>query len=430
MPDQYTSFLGGNHMKKILSVVLSLAMLLSLLAVPAMAEDTINIIWYNTEDTYKNNVAANPDAFDPVWSVIPEFEAATGVKVNVIAVEWGDMINTAATRVGNGEPVDLVQANDQSFPVYPARKIVQPIAQYLDLSKDCFYDSVTNAFTFGGQAYAAGNDVSPLVMYYNVDMFEANGVDLPRDLYEAGEWTWENFRRVAKELTADTDNDGEEDQFGFGYWDTDYVSFLASNGTSNLIYNEDGTISTGYLTEADTQTMTFLQECYTVDKCMWPNSGDDTFTSGWSNGKLAMTLEFAYAILNKSANGELPFEVDWVPMPQGPSGAGDTCLAGVTGWCIGITSALPEAAAKFIEMSAEMKLASDNKVNMERYGEANVTKMNELAGKAHFVPIGIDQYWDNNYTVFTGLRYNEPVVNFLTKAEEQIKAGYESTMSN
>ncbi len=417
-------------MKKILSVVLSLAMLLSLLAVPAMAEDTINIIWYNTEDTYKNNVAANPDAFDPVWSVIPEFEAATGVKVNVIAVEWGDMINTAATRVGNGEPVDLVQANDQSFPVYPARKIVQPIAQYLDLSKDCFYDSVTNAFTFGGQAYAAGNDVSPLVMYYNVDMFEANGVDLPRDLYEAGEWTWENFRRVAKELTADTDNDGEEDQFGFGYWDTDYVSFLASNGTSNLIYNEDGTISTGYLTEAGTQTMTFLQECYTVDKCMWPNSGDDTFTSGWSNGKLAMTLEFAYAILNKSANGELPFEVDWVPMPQGPSGAGDTCLAGVTGWCIGITSALPEAAAKFIEMSAEMKLASDNKVNMERYGEANVTKMNELAGKAHFVPIGIDQYWDNNYTVFTGLRSNEPVVNFLTKAEEQIKAGYESTMSN
>ena len=146
-------------MKKILSVVLSLAMLLSLLAVPAMAEDTINIIWYNTEDTYKNNVAANPDAFDPVWSVIPEFEAATGVKVNVIAVEWGDMINTAATRVGNGEPLDLVQANDQSFPVYPARKIVQPIAQYLDLSKDCFYDSVTNAFTFGGQAYAAGNDV-------------------------------------------------------------------------------------------------------------------------------------------------------------------------------------------------------------------------------------------------------------------------------
>ena len=417
-------------MKKFLASLLALVMLLSLCAVPAMAEDTINIIWYNTEDTYKNNLAANPQTFDPVWSVIPAFEAETGVKVNVIAVEWGDMISTAASRVGNGEPVDLVQANDQSFPVYPARKIVQPIAQYLDLSKDCFYPSVTNAFSFGGEAYAAGNDVSPLVMYYNVDMFEANGVDLPRDLYEKGEWTWENFRRVANELTTDTDNDGEDDQFGFGYWDTDYVSFLASNGTSNLIYNADGTIATGYLTDAGIETMTFLQECYTIDKCMWPNSGDDTFTSGWKNGKLAMSLEFAYAYLSQQINGELPFEVDWVPMPQGPSGEGDVCLAGVTGWCIGITSELPEAAAKFIEMSAQMKIESDNAVNVERYGEDNVAMMNKLAAKAHFVPIGIDQYWDNNYTVFTGLRSNEPVVNFLTNADEQIKAGYESTMSN
>ena len=417
-------------MKKFLASLLALVMLLSLCAVPAMAEDTINIIWYNTEDTYKNNLAANPQTFDPVWSVIPAFEAETGVKVNVIAVEWGDMISTAASRVGNGEPVDLVQANDQSFPVYPARKIVQPIAQYLDLSKDCFYPSVTNAFSFGGEAYAAGNDVSPLVMYYNVDMFEANGVDLPRDLYEAGEWTWENFRRVANELTTDTDNDGEDDQFGFGYWDTDYVSFLASNGTSNLIYNADGTIATGYLTDAGVETMTFLQECYTIDKCMWPNSGDDTFTSGWKNGKLAMSLEFAYAYLSQQINGELPFEVDWVPMPKGPSGEGDVCLAGVTGWCIGITSELPEAAAKFIEMSAQMKIESDNAVNVERYGEDNVAMMNKLAAKAHFVPIGIDQYWDNNYTVFTGLRSNEPVVNFLTNADEQIKAGYESTMSN
>jgi hypothetical protein len=117
-------------------------------------------------------------------------------------------------------------------------------------------------------------------------------------------------------------------------------------------------------------------------------------------------------------------------MPKGPSGEGDVCLAGVTGWCIGITSANPEAAATFIEMSAQMQLESANTVNVARYGEDNVNMMNMLAGKAHFVPIGIDQYWDNNYTVFTGLRSNEPVVNFLTKADEQIKAGYESTMSN
>jgi len=39
-------------MKKFVSCLLALAMLLSLCTVPAMAEDTINIIWYNTEETY------------------------------------------------------------------------------------------------------------------------------------------------------------------------------------------------------------------------------------------------------------------------------------------------------------------------------------------------------------------------------------------
>ena len=60
------------------------------------------------------------------------------MKVNVVAVEWGDMISTAASRVGNGEPVDLVQANDQSFPVYPARKLLLPISDYVDVNDPIF----------------------------------------------------------------------------------------------------------------------------------------------------------------------------------------------------------------------------------------------------------------------------------------------------
>ena len=38
-----------------------------------------------------------------------------------------------------------------------------------------------------------------------------NGIDLPRDLYEAGEWTWDAFREAAMGLTYDSDNNGEND---------------------------------------------------------------------------------------------------------------------------------------------------------------------------------------------------------------------------
>lgn len=417
-------------MKKFLSLLLALVMMTALVPA-AMAEESITIIWHTTKEAYENSLAANPDTtFDAVWSVVPEFEAKYGVKVNVKAVAWGDMLSTAVSMVNNGESVDLVQANDQSFPVYPARNMLLPVADYVDVNDPTFLPSATNAFTFGGTPYAVGAVATPVVIYYNVDLFENNGVDLPRDLYEAGEWTWEAFREVAMSLTYDSDNNGENDVFGFGFWDTDYTHFLASNGTANLIYNEDGTIGTGYLTEAGLEAMTFMQNAYTVDKFMADAAAGDDFVGNFNNGKLAMTMEYGFAYMGKALNGDYDFEVDWVPMPRGPKMDVNTGMCALTGWGIGITSANPTAAANFIKMSCEMEAAFANKNNTALYGEEAVAEMNELAARSVFVPIGIDKYWDNNWTVFTGLRSSEPVVNFLTNAEEQVKSGFESTMSN
>lgn len=232
------------------------------------------------------------------------------------------------------------------------------------------------------------------------------------------------------QLTYDSDNDGEDDVYGFGFWDTDYVHFLASNGTSNLIYNADGTISTGYLTEAGIEAMTFMQNAYSVDKFMYASASGDSFVEGFNNGKLAMTMEYGFAYASKALNGGYDFEVDWVPMPRGPKMDVNTGMCALTGWGIGVTSANPTAAANFIKMSCEMEAAFNNKNNIALYGEDAVNEMNELAARSVFVPIGIDKYWDNNYTVCTGLRSSEPVVNFLTNAEEQVKSGYESTLNN
>lgn len=417
-------------MKKFLSLILALAMM-TVLVPAAMAEESITIIWHTTQEAYENSLAENPDTtFDAVWSVIPEFEKTYGVKVNVKAVAWGDMLSTAVGMVNNGESVDLVQANNQTFPVYPARNMLLPIADYVDVNDPLYLDTATSAFSFAGTPYAVGAVATPVVIYYNVDMFENNGVDTPRDLYEAGEWTWEAFRKVAMDLTYDSDNDGQDDVYGFGFWDTDYTHFLASNGTVDLIYNEDGTISTGYLTEAGIEAMTFMQNAYTVDKYMFASASGDSFIESFKNGKLAMTMEYGFAYAGQALNGAFDFEVDWVPMPRGPKMDVNTGLCSLSGWGIGVTSANPTAAANFIKMSCEMEAAYNEKNTVAAYGEEAVKEMNELAARSVFVSIGIDKYWDSNYTIYTGLRSSEPVVNFLTNADELIKTGYESTLNN
>lgn len=418
-------------MKKLLGIALALVMLLSCCGVFAEDGGDLTIVWSVTEDAYKAAYEANPDStFDAIWSVIPQYEALYGGKVTVIATDWGGMTPKVIEMVNAGESVDICQAHDQNFPVYPARNIVMPIGNYVDVNDDLYFDSVTAAFTFGGTPYAVGTSSAPVVIYYNVDMFDNNGVKTPREYYEEGNWTWDTFREVAMELTQDTDGDGENDQFGFGWWDTDYTAFLASNGTTNLLYNDDGTIGTSYLTDAGIETMTFLQNAYTVDKYIWPAAGGDDFVSGFKNGKLAMTMEYGFAYMLQQKNGDLDFEVDYVAMPKGPHGEGDTGLGGMSGWCIGVTSANPTGAAKFIELSCKMLKEYNDQIAVELYGQEEVDHMNYLAGLAKFVPIGIDGYWDNNWVVYTGLRSDTPVATFLAQADEIIAAGVKSTLEN
>jgi multiple sugar transport system substrate-binding protein len=66
-----------------------------------------------------------------------------------------------------------------------------------------------DAFKYRGDQVCMPQNVSSLVVYYNVDLFTANGVPLP-----AAGWTWEEFVVAAETLTQDTDGDGQIDQYG------------------------------------------------------------------------------------------------------------------------------------------------------------------------------------------------------------------------
>jgi multiple sugar transport system substrate-binding protein len=78
------------------------------------------------------------------------------------------------------------------------------------------------------------------LLYYNVDMFDAAGIERPSD-----DWTWDDFLAITQELTQDTDGDGEVDQWGYmqgNSWDEDFVQWIWSNG--GLAINDDFTHTT------------------------------------------------------------------------------------------------------------------------------------------------------------------------------------------
>ncbi len=385
----------------------------------------ITILWHTSEDQYEINLAANPDTFDAVWSVKDEFEKKYGGKVDVIDVGWGDQKDTLIKQVNAGEVVDLVQAHDQNFPIYPAKNLVQDISKFIDLDNEFWNQGVTEAFKFGGNAYAAGIDATPVVMYYNKTLFETYGEKTPMELFEEGNWTWETFRDAAIAMTVDTDGDSEMDSYGFGYWDTAYVQFLATNGVRGIAYNEDGTIGSNYLDAAAIETMTFIQDAFLKDKFIDASQTGDYFIDLFKSGKLAMTCEYGFNGFDALSSG---YELGWVPLPKGPSGDELQGGGGLSGWSIPVTAANGEGAAAFMGMSASMQKGYNDLQLVKQYGEEDVALMNSLAEKIVFFPIGIEAYWDANWTIYQGLINGTPVNTFLTTADEQIVAGGKTTL--
>lgn len=57
-----------------------------------------------------------------------------------------------------------------------------------------------------GKQYAMPFNKSQMVLYYNVDMFEDAGLEVPK--------TWDEWKEAAKKLTVDKDKDGEPEIYG------------------------------------------------------------------------------------------------------------------------------------------------------------------------------------------------------------------------
>ncbi len=124
-----------------------------------------------------------------------------------------DYYRKITTDFAGGDPPDVFLINYRQFGQYAARGALEPVAPYLASSEAIaavnYAPIAMDAFMFRGAQVCMPQNVSSLVVYYNVDLFTANDVPLP----EAG-WTWNDFISAARALTQDTDGDGQTDLYG------------------------------------------------------------------------------------------------------------------------------------------------------------------------------------------------------------------------
>jgi multiple sugar transport system substrate-binding protein len=144
----------------------------------------------------------------------------------------------------------------------------------------------------------------------NTTLFEQAGVDNPVDIYERGEWTWDELARVARELVESGEATYGFDipQFGFTNY-TLFTPFMKATGADAW----PGGTQCGYDSPESQAAVEFLRTMMFEDGS-YPLPGE---ISSFPTGDTGMYLG-APSSLNQLTEAEFEFEL--LPQPEGVNG--------------------------------------------------------------------------------------------------------------
>jgi multiple sugar transport system substrate-binding protein len=171
-----------------------------------------------------------------------------------------------------------------------------------------YFTPHVEACQYKGKLYALPNDGAPQAMWYNVDVFKKEGIDLPTK-----DWTWENLLDAAKRLTKSSN--GRPLPFGLGR--PDWVSWVWSAGGD--ILNADGTQCLLDSPEA-ISALQWIQDAAVQAKVI-PSPGDlaqASIDNLFTTGRLATTFGVRGSL--GTYRDIKSFAFDAVQLPKGKKG--------------------------------------------------------------------------------------------------------------
>ena len=246
---------------------------------------------------------------------------------------WNEMPQIAATSIMAGRPaatVFVVQADwamslqkqGLLYPISDSRAI-----DFTTKNKVVEINQMINQlFTFQRKTYAFqigyGGSLHGQVIFFNKRLFREAGLDpdLPYDLQKNGRWNWDEFLRICKALTRDTNNDGIMDTYAMtADLSTEILDIFVAGNNSEYVSKD---ARTGKLVNS-TGTPAFIEALQFAirlqrEGVMMPKPDGaawDWYKPMFNDGRVAMRMEQEY-VRQDIAN----MRDDWgmVLPPKGP----------------------------------------------------------------------------------------------------------------
>jgi multiple sugar transport system substrate-binding protein len=285
------------------------------------------------------------------------------IKVNVSFEAWNDYMTKLPTILASGTVPDVIHQHMSIVQDYGARGALldlAPLMQRDSVSPEEYIPALFEAFSNEGKTYAIPKDSAAWGIYYNKAMFDAAGVPYPKD-----DWTLDDFRNYAVELTRDQNNNPASSpsfdpnnikQWGFVWLEPTPTTSEITRGFVKAYggdwYNE------GY-TETlinDPKVQSYFQLMVDL-RCKLHATPTAAQAAGqgdpFRTGLVAMAQSFhVMDFFSREEKVAFPYDVTYIP--SGPGG--QYVPVGASGWAIPAKAPNPDASWQLVRYLTSQKV--------------------------------------------------------------------------
>ncbi|MDY0095471.1 MAG: extracellular solute-binding protein [Candidatus Vecturithrix sp.] len=338
------------------------------------------------------------------------FEAETGVKVNVEVVSWGDAWTRISTTVATGEGADVFQVGTTWNPQFAATGGLAEVDIAEFGGKDVFMPANLDSTTYKDKHYGVPWFAETRVLFYNKDMFAEAGItELPK--------SQEDIITVGKQLVEKFGEGKAIAIAGTNAWDLIHNWAIILWGNGGTILHENNT-EAAFNSQAGVDAMKWyvrlLQEGLASKACAEYNQPQAD--AAFINGNVAMVFMGPWNIAGiEHDNPGLNYDV--IEPPMGP--AGKASFSGGSNLAILEASPNKDAAKAWIQYLLKDEIAVDH--------AKNLTHMMPSKISAYADPYYESGVWSTFKTVL-GYATAYPPLGVWGDIERAIQEGFTATL--
>ena len=250
------------------------------------------------------------DEAKPFQQIVDAFQKKTGIKVDY--VDTGQSFEKFAVQFAGGSGGDLYEYETKVVPHYAVLGVFENLDPYVAKSTivrpEEYFAITWNKGKIQGHQYAVPWDTTPVVVYYNKDLFQQAGVKPPSTTWGDSAWDWNAFVSAAQKLS-----NPQHTVFGctISTWWVYSLPWIWSNG--GHVVNEALT-KVQFSQQAVQDAWQYLVDLrwkYNV----WAQTNQKD--AGFNTGGDAMFLSGPYSIPGLRAGAKVPWNVGVVPTGKG-----------------------------------------------------------------------------------------------------------------